>query len=160
MNSPSSLKYKIGLALIVISCIMPILGFIIPFLGFSITVTTFLTGFFIVGAPELVFLLGVLLAGKEAITLIKGKLLKPAGKTRYLSGLILFIATMVIQWVCVYLELTNVIGLGLHGKLYLMGSLDLIFILSLLLMGPEFFIKFKQIFKWEGVGYDRERTNS
>jgi hypothetical protein len=151
MKSTSSIKYKIGLALIAISCIMPLCGFVIPFIGLSTAVTTVVTGIFLIGGPELIFFIGVFLAGKEAVKLVKQKLWKPAGKVRYMTGVVLFVVCIMTNWVCVYLELTRMFPLNHHGQLYLMATFDLLLIVSLFIMGPEFFIKFRSIFSWEGV---------
>ena len=151
MKSLSTIKYKIGLVLIAFSCVMPVCAFVIPFLGFSTATTTFITGMFLIGAPELFFVLGVFLAGKDAVGLLKQKLWKPAGKIRYLLGLALFVICILINWVCVYIELTEVFPYNLYVQLCLMATFDLLLILSMFIMGPEFFIKIRSIFSWEGV---------
>lgn len=155
MNSSKPLKYKIGIFLIVISCIMPLFAFIVPFLGFSMSVTALITAAFVVGTPELLFFIGIALAGKEAVTLVKQKLLKPAGQMRYNIGLVIFCTSFFANWICAYLEVTSILQIGIHGKLYLMVILDLILISSVFLMGPEFFIKIKNIFSWDGGQNDR-----
>jgi hypothetical protein len=145
------MKYKIGLILIVLSCILPLLAFIVPFLGLSTDLTVFFAGIFVVGGPELLFFTGLILAGREAAQMVKKKMFKPAGKIRYRTGLIIFIISVLLNWVTAYLEVTNVLAMDYHAKLYLMAGLDLILILSVFVMGSEFFIKFKRIFVWEGV---------
>jgi len=151
MKNKSSLKYKIGLILIIFSFAMPVFAFAVPFLGFSSYITAFIAGVFIVGGPELAFFIGIILVGKEAANLIKNKLFKPAGKIRYKIGLIIFCISILLNWISSYLEVTDLLILDIHNRLYLMASLDIILIISVFIMGPEFFIKFKKLFSWENV---------
>jgi hypothetical protein len=151
MDTGSSMKYKVGLILLTLGFIMPLFAFTVPFLGFSTSATAFIAGVFIVGGPELCFFIGIVLAGKEAVKLVKQRLLKPAGIVRYRLGLVLFIISILINWVAAYLEVTKVFFINLHSQLYIMASFDLLLLLSVFLMGPEFFIKFKNIFIWEGL---------
>ena len=137
---------------------MPFFAFVIPFLGLSTTVTTFVTGIFIVGGPELVFFIGVFLAGKEGVELVKKKLWKPAGKVRYMIGIVLFVICILTNWLCAYLEVTGVIKVSLHTQLYVMATFDILSIASLFVMGPEFFIKFMSIFSWTGEGVSDQKN--
>ena len=147
----NSAKYKIGIFLIAFSCFMPVCVLVVPFLDLSTTATTFVTGIMILGGPELIFIIGVFLAGKEGAKLVKQRLWKPAGKVRYMTGLILFIFCISVNWICVYLELTRMFPYNTHVQLYLMAAFDLLLIVSMFILGPEFFIKFRSIFSWEGV---------
>ena len=155
----NSLKYKVGLVLIAFSCIIPFFAFIIPFLGLPITATAIISGIIIVGGPELIFIIGVFLAGKEGVQFVQKKLWKPAGKVRYMIGVVLFVISILTNWLCTYLELTDIINASLHTQLYIMATFDILLIVSLFIMGPEFFIKFMNIFSWEGEGFSDERKN-
>ena len=95
-------------------------------------------------------LLGAALAGRDAVNLVKSKLLHSAGKTRYYAGLTLFVTCFGSNMLFAYLELTDVLKVGAHPWLYTMLSLDLAAIFGMVLMGPEFFHKLKRIFVWEG----------
>ena len=156
--SKTSLKYKIGLTLIAISCVMPFTALIVPFLGLSTALTTFVTGILVIGGPELLFFIGVFLAGKEAVLLVKKKLWKPAGRIRYMTGVVIFVICILTNWVCAYLEVTDIVNVSLHTQLYIMATFDIILIISLFVMGPEFFIKFRSIFSWTGedISEDKE----
>jgi len=112
--SNKSLKYKVGLVLIASSCIMPFFALVVPFMGLSATITAFVTGVFVIGGPELIFFVGVFLAGKEAVELVKKKLWKPAGKVRYMVGVILFVVCILTNWLCAYLEVTDVVNKALQ----------------------------------------------
>ncbi len=148
--SQTSLKYKIGLILIAISCVMPFTALVVPFLDLPTTITAFVTGILVIGGPELIFFLGVFFAGKEAVQLVKKKLWKPAGKVRYMTGVVIFIISILTNWICAYLEATDIVDINLHAQLCIMASFDVMMIISLFVMGPEFFIKFRSIFSWSG----------
>jgi len=144
------LRFKFGLGFIIIGFFMPAFGFAVPFLHLPAAVSTAIVGFFIVGGPEVCLLLGAALAGRDAVNLVKSKLLHSAGKTRYYAGLTLFVTCFGSNMLFAYLELTDVLKVGAHPWLYTMLSLDLAAIFGMVLMGPEFFHKLKRIFVWEG----------
>ena len=141
---------KIGIVLIILSIIMPLFGFLIPFLGLPVYVSAAMVGISVIGGPEVCFIVGVALAGKDSVKMVKSKFTRPAGKIRYRFGLIMFFGCFIINWVLAYLEVTNVLTIDLHHYLYVMLTFDLLTILSLLLLGPEFFAKVRILFKWEG----------
>ncbi len=151
MEKKTSLKCKIGIGFIVLGTILPLFGFAVPFFGFSDSVTATIIGFFIIGGPELCVIIGVALAGKEAMHLVKKKLFRPAGKTRYRIGLVLLCASILSNWILAYAEVTQFFSLTLHTQLYIMAGLDIVTIFSLIILGPEFFDKFKKLFVWGGI---------
>jgi hypothetical protein len=151
MENKTSLRCKIGIGFIVLGIIFPIFGFIVPFLGFSASVSTAIIGFFIIGGPEVCLIVGVAIAGKEAVDLVKKRLFRPAGKTRYRIGLVLLCVSILSNWILAYAEVTQFISLPLDTQLYVMGGLDIVAIASLIILGPEFFDKLKKLFIWGGM---------
>jgi hypothetical protein len=148
MEKKISLRCKIGIGFIVLGTILPLFGFAVPFLGFSDSVSAAIIGFFIIGGPELCVIIGVALAGKEAVGLVKEKLFRPAGKTRYRIGLVLLCGSILSNWILAYAEVTQLLSLPLHTQLHTMAGLDIVTIASLIILGPEFFEKFKKLFVW------------
>ncbi|MCH9756683.1 MAG: transporter suffix domain-containing protein [Gammaproteobacteria bacterium] len=61
-----NLRYKLGIACIILSFVSPAITLIIPFFNFSTEVAVTLGTFFLIGLPEVFFVLGALLAGKKA----------------------------------------------------------------------------------------------
>ena len=151
MENTISLRCKIGIGFIVLGTMLPLFGFIVPFLGFSASVSTAIIGFFIIGGPELCVIIGVALAGKEAVDLVKKRLFRPAGKTRYRIGLVLLCGSILSNWILAYAEVTQFLSLPLHTQLYIMAGLDIVTIASLIILGPEFFEKLKKLFIWGGM---------
>ena len=99
-KAKSSLRSKIGIAIIIIGFIFPVFGLIVPMLGFSAATSTALVAFFMVGGPEIFLIAGAALAGKEGITLVTNRIKRmlglpegryPASKTQYNIGVALIL---------------------------------------------------------------------
>lgn len=151
MPIKKGLKYKVGMTLIVTGIVSPILSFLVPLFELSTAAASTAVAFFMVGLPEIFLIAGGVLAGKEALLTVKSKLFKPAGKVRYHLGLILFVCTILINWILVYLALTDVVLLDQQSLLIIIGGVDIVNVASILMMGVEFFAKLKRIFVFEGV---------
>ena len=151
MQVKKTLKYKIGMALIIAGIASPLLSFLVPLLGLSTAAASTAVAFLMIGLPEIFLVAGGVLAGKEALLTVKYRLFKPAGRVRYLLGLVLFVCTILANWILVYLALTDVVLMEQENLLIIIGSLDIVNVASILMMGVEFFAKFKRIFVFEGV---------
>ena len=150
MQENKSIKYKIGMGFIILGVSSPIIGFVIPFLNLSDEITTTLVTFFMVAGPEVFLIIGGALAGKEAMGAIKGRLFQYAGKTRYQLGLYLFIASTLANWLFSYIDIIGAHGLSIDSQLILTLCFDIVSIISIFVMGPEFFDKLKRLVTWEG----------
>ncbi len=60
-----NLRYKIGVFCIILSFISPVFALVIPFFGFSVQTSVSLSTIFLIGLPEIFFILGAMLAGKK-----------------------------------------------------------------------------------------------
>ncbi|HJO94340.1 MAG TPA: transporter suffix domain-containing protein [Victivallales bacterium] len=145
-----NLKSKIGIAFIILSFILPIFSFLVSMLNLPTYISGTLISVLVIGGPELCIIIGIMLAGKEAVKNMKSKIFRPAGKIRYMTGLIIFICCFFANLILIYLELTGIITMTGNTWLYVLPTLDILSILSILAMGPEFFLKIKRILKWEG----------
>jgi hypothetical protein len=147
----SKFVFRIGIGFVILSCVLPLFAIFVPFIGFDKTVSTAVVAFLIVGGPEVCFILGVLLAGKQGAELVKSKFKKSAGKTRYYIGAVLFILCFISNWVMAYLEISMLYTPGEHLQLYLMIALDAVALISVFIMGPEFINKLKILFLFDGT---------
>ncbi len=150
MQEKKGMKYKIGMGFIILGIISPLIGLAVPLLNLSTATTTALVTFFMVGGPEIFLIAGVALAGKQAIEAIKKDFFQYAGKTRYQFGLILFVTTVFVNWVFVYLNLLEDYAFDIDTRLMVTLCIDVINIISIFVMGPEFFEKVKRLATWEG----------
>jgi hypothetical protein len=150
MQEKKDLKYKIGMGFIALSLISPLIGLAVPLLDLSTGTTTALVTFFMVGGPEIFLIAGAALAGKQAIESIKKEFFQYAGKARYQFGLILFITTVFVNWVFVYINLLEDYAFDINTRLIVTICIDVTTIISIFVMGPEFFEKVKRLATWEG----------
>ena len=146
-----TIKFKIGLVFIVLGFFLPLFSFAVPFLGLPGYMSAAVIGFFIIGGPELFLIIGGVLAGKDAIKFIKSKIMSPAGKYRYMTGLFIFVFCVLFNWSLAYLEVSGIMSIKTHTWLYIMAGFDIAAVFGLLMAGPELFHKIKRIFTWEGV---------
>jgi|GEM_PF-3309727 len=152
MQEEKGLKYKLGMACILLAVISPLIGLSIPFLGLSEATTTTLVAFFMVGGPEIFLILGASLAGKEAVDTIKSKFFAYAGKARYQTGLVLLLLSILANWIFAYIDLIGAHNLSIDTQLIITLCIDIVSIVSIFLMGPEFLGKLKRLVTWEGQG--------
>ncbi|SIO28163.1 transporter suffix domain-containing protein [Halodesulfovibrio marinisediminis] len=151
MQAKNSIKYKIGMAFIILSITCPLFSFLVPLLELPTATTSTLVAFLMIGAPELLLIIGGALAGKEALESIKSKLFQPAGKIRYQIGMTIFLCGILSNWILIYLELTGIMMLGRETMLVIIASIDIGTIIGIFMMGVEFFEKCKRLFCWEGM---------
>ncbi|AZQ64327.1 hypothetical protein EI427_19550 [Flammeovirga pectinis] len=153
-NKKASIKSKIGLALISCAVLMPVLGLLIPFLGLNKIVTGALVGLFLVGGPEIFIVLGVTLAGKEGITIVKNFIKKvfglpqgnyPATNKQYRLGLIILIISIGVQFIISYLSVV----ITIKYLLYFTIGADVLFIVGVFICGEQFVTKLKKLCQWE-----------
>ena len=162
MDPEKSWKYYLGLSLFVYSFI-PIctaeLLFLLP-LSHSEAATIALI---YIGSGEITFLCAVALLGKPFVEMLKAKIKgffirkkpvippEPIGKTRHVIGVALFFMSFlpypILEGILIFGHPT---GRDLH---YLVAALltgDVIFIISLFVLGGEFWERLKKLFEWPG----------
>lgn len=150
MQEKKDMKYKVGMGFIVLGIFSPLIGFAVPLLDLPSGTTTALVTFFMVGGPEIFLIAGAALAGKQAIETIKKEFFQFAGKTRYQFGLILFVTTVLVNWGFVYINLLEDYAFNINTRLIVTLCIDVTTIISIFIMGPEFFEKLKRLATWEG----------
>lgn len=137
---------------LILSFLVPILGFIFPFLGLPTALAATLTGVFTVGIPEVMIILAVLFLGKETFNYYKNKLFKKrkkapkkVSKLRYYFGLIIFLASPIP----LYLNGYSPDLLPDAGRHYILMIGDLAFVLSFFILGGGFWEKIKALFRYD-----------
>ncbi|MDF1646992.1 MAG: transporter suffix domain-containing protein [Legionellaceae bacterium] len=69
-----NLKYKLGIIFIALSFISPLITLIIPFFKLPTEIAVTVGGLFLIGLPEIFFILGAILVGKKAAELLSQKI--------------------------------------------------------------------------------------
>ncbi len=158
-------KFYLGIGLIIYSFVPYIFVFMImPFLSFSTAEALSISSVILISA-EVAFVSAVALLGKDFVNMIKAKFkskfsrkgdkasFKPISKLRFRIGIILFILTLsipsILTEVVLYYNYVDVIGLS--NLLYIFLSFDVIFILSLFILGGEFIDKLRGLFTYKDV---------
>jgi len=139
--------------------IVLVVGFLSPLLipwvtttNWSIGVKSFLSGFLAFGIPEIFILIAIAIMGKQGYEFFKlkvGQFLKPllppdrVSRPRYRLGLVLFVIPLLFGFFEPYLAyffqpLRNPISWYL--------SLDLVFLISLFVLGGDFWDKLRGLF--------------
>lgn len=146
-----------GLTALVLAFILPGFIIVIPFLGISAKWSALLTTGLLVGGPELLTLIAVALLGKDALryfthkvrTKLYGLVIEPrVSRFQYYFGLSLSLATILPLYIYGYLP-----GLLPEGwRIPILATADLLFIVSMFIMGGEFWEKVQRLFIWEGKG--------
>jgi len=158
LGAPSlrpSWRVKIGFVLVVISFGWILVPPIMPLLGFSGTTIAAFSGFMLlIGEPLLV--LAAAISGKEGYAYIKSRFfgfLKAhappthVSRTRYRIGLVLFSIPLLLAWVAPYIQhlLPN---LDVPELAYAIPG-DLMLLVSLFVLGGDFWDKLRALFVYE-----------
>lgn len=74
MSKYERFKYQLGVVCIILSFVSPLFVFVIPFLNFPAEWNVTLGTAFLVGLPEIFFILGAILFGKKAAIALTQKI--------------------------------------------------------------------------------------
>jgi hypothetical protein len=148
-------RLKAGIALLLISIILPIMG--VPFvagLGLSGTITTSLSGAMLIGA-ELLGVAAIAVMGKPGYQYIKSRVFgflkqygpsKEVSRTRYNIGLVMFCVPLVFGWMSPYAA-DLIPGFMEKPTPYAVTG-DLMLLASLFVLGGDFWDKIRALFVW------------
>ena len=149
-------KLKLGLALFIISILIPLLGIpVITGLSLSTTLTTTISGAMLM-TGELLGVTSVAVMGKPGFAFIKARvagIIKQYGppqtvsRTRYTIGLFMFVLPVLFGWVMPYVA-DYIPGLSDHLLVYALTG-DVILICSLFVLGGDFWDKLSSIFIYD-----------
>ncbi len=146
-------KYYVGLLFLVLSFLLPLLGFLVARLNLPLAVSSTIIGLLIIGGPELMILLAALFLGKETLLYIKHQFFKlfkknrkpkPVSKARYYVGLSLMLASIIPLYLAGYFP--HALPKDEELRLSILFSMDLLFVCSFFIAGEEFWEKFKNVF--------------
>ena len=146
-------KYYTGMTCMVLSLLLPLLGFVIPFIGLPVGVSAVLVGLLTVGGPEIMVILAVVFLGKQTFNYYKQKFfalfkrtgpIKPVSSTRYYIGLVILFGSPTILYLNAYAP--HLLPANDTYRYYLLIGADLAFVLSFFILGGNFWEKFKGLF--------------
>lgn len=151
-NIPSN-RLITGAIVFVVGQLSPLLIPLVLASDLSGGIKTALSGFLMLGVPELAIMLSIVIMGKAGFAFLKskvGQLFKQYGppetvsKTRYTIGLILFIIPFIIGWLLPYFE--HLIPWYEEYHLWINISGDILLISSLFILGGDFWEELRSLF--------------
>ncbi len=111
---------------------------------------TMLSATLVIGVPEAFMLIAIAILGKQGFDYFKSllwKAVRPADKvslTRYRIGLVLFFSPMLFGWLQPYMDLWITEFDSHQVRLAVVG--DIVFAISLFVLGGDFWLKIKALF--------------
>jgi hypothetical protein len=151
-----NLRLIAGILFFILSLILPLFGFLVALTNLPNYIKAIIIGFLAVGGPEISCILAVIILGKENFNEIKEKIfsflrkLQPSGsvsRTRYYLGLILFFVPIIPSYIIAYAP--RWLPDDSPVRLWINISSDLIFIISLFILGGDFWDKLKALFVYD-----------
>lgn len=148
------IKLYLGCTLLVLSMLVPLLGFWVAQLALPVAVKAVVIGALTVGGPEVLAVLAVALLGKEAFHFLTGKVvgllgkLRPTGsvgQARYKIGLVLFFASFLPAWILSYAPTI----VSADVRILVCICSDVCFVVSLFVLGGDFWDKLTALFLYD-----------
>ena len=147
-------RFFTGVTFFALSWITPFLALFVPSLGLPTTWSAVLAGSLVMGGPEVLAVLAVILLGKENFIYLKNRLFGwikvqvfPASAPRYYFALTLMVGSSLVQWFGMYYPSVVAIDEVVLVRVRLL--LDLIFLSSLVLAGEQFWDKLRRLFTYD-----------
>jgi len=153
-------RFALGVSIFVLALFVPLL---IPVVissslpsGWKVT----LSGLLAFGIPEVLMLLAAMVLGKSGFKYLKQRafllvkryvLPKSVSRIRYRIGLVLFLLTVVMSWLALYL--CPFIPFLKDNQLLVGVLSDMIFLISLFVLGGDFWDKLKALFMFEAKAH-------
>jgi hypothetical protein len=149
-------RFYAGMVAMALAVIMPLCALVVPVLGLSTAQSALLAGVLLAGGPEVLCILAVALLGKDTFRYFTHRVTtalrrvvidQPASKARYYAGLVVILLSWLPAYIYAY---SPALMPGGDARIYLLAAMDLAFVLSVFLMGGEFWEKVRRIFVYEG----------
>lgn len=149
-------RFYTGMAALIMSVILPLFAFLVPLLALPLATSAVIAGLLIAGGPEILGLIGIALLGRNAFQYFAYKikhalrqvvLAKRVSRTRYYVGLAINLASLLPLYIYGYFPSWLPSG---DTQIRILAAADVSFILSMFIMGGEFWEKFRRLFIWEG----------
>ena len=150
-------KLICGLVVFVLAFSAPLLIPLIIKLNISTALKTIISGTLIFGIPELGMLLAVIILGKDGFVYLKSQIFfwmkktvssGTVSRTRYHIGIMIFSVTLILGFLIPYIN--YFLPAAIQGYQYLYTfSADLLFFISLFILGGNFWDKLKSLFRYD-----------
>ena len=150
-----TLPLCVGLALIVLSLVLPVFIPVVAALPLASDVKTAVSGLMVFGIPQFIMLGAVVVLGKASVVQIKQRMtrivlrpiLAPVGPVRHGIGVALLVATLAVAVLSPYLA--DRLPTPSDNLLYIAIAGDALLLIALAILGREFWCKFGALFSQE-----------
>ena len=155
-ESASNWRLKAGIAVLILAMALPLCALLVPLLELPMAQSALMAGGLVAGAPEVLMLLAAALLGRQNFDRIMGAAKKfffttffasPVSRQRYYAGLAVCVLSIVPLYLAGYVPSSMPAG---NNRIVILAAADVAFILSIFVMGGEFWEKFRRLFVWEG----------
>lgn len=153
-----------GIAVLAIAWLIPLLGIPVSRTNWPIGAKAAIIGLLTFGGPELLSIVAIIILGRESYELILEKLKKifrriqPSGKVsrlRYHIGLALFLLPIIPTYIMGYFP--HLLPDTSPMRLIVSISSDLMFIVSLFVLGGDFWDKLRSLFIYDSYAVFQEK---
>ncbi|MCG6934744.1 MAG: transporter suffix domain-containing protein [Proteobacteria bacterium] len=157
---PPRWRFRVGGAVFIVGFCTPLLIPIVTSSTLSTEWKAAISGLMLVGVPELFTLVAIAILGKSGFAYLKERLFSltkkfgpPAmvSRTRYRIGLALFLIPILTGWLLPYIS-HMIPGYAEH-RYFLLICGDLMFVLSLFVLGGEFWDKIRALFLYDAKAH-------
>jgi len=153
---PAGWRFHVGISLFALSLLAPAFIPLVAATGLSTEMKTAISGFLVIGIPQLLMIGAIAVLGKPGFHYIKQRLLgffkkfgppRAVSRVRYRVGLVMFFLPLAVGWLAPYLAGRipgydeNRMVIGIAG--------DVLFLASLFVLGGEFWDKLRALFVHE-----------
>lgn len=155
-KQPNKLRLAAGITLLILSFLLPFASVWVLASNISPTLKAVFVGLLTFGGPEVFGLAAIALMGKECFDFMHSKVfgflkkLAPSGsvsKPRYVIGLLIFLLSFIPS--AIYSYAPQLIPDKSPARLYTSISADLLFLISLFVLGGDFWDKLRALFVYE-----------
>jgi len=152
-QKPPVLRLITGGFFFILGLICPVFIPLVFLTGFSVAFKTILSGLLALGIPELLMLIAIAILGRPGYEYLKSnvfQLFKKYGppakvsRARYRIGLVFFISPILFGLLLPYIS--GLLPFYSENSLVINISLDVIFLISLLVLGGDFWDKLRSLF--------------
>jgi len=145
-------RFRIGLSFFVAGWICPLFIPLVTYAGITTQTKTLLSGFLLIGAPEIFTLLSIFILGKSGFNFIKEKVFSllrraaPSGvvsRTRYRAGLLMLLLHVVYANFTFYAP--ELIPGYAENRITMNLVADFLFLVTLFVLGGDFWDKLRAL---------------
>ena len=153
---PPGWRFQVGILFFVLGLLSPLCIPLVTASGLSIIWKATLSGLFMLGIPELFWLVAAAIMGKPGFNYLKAKVFgafkryalpERVSRTRYRVGLVMLLIPLLYGWLEPYVS-PLISGYEKH-QIFLAIAGDVLLLASLFVLGGEFWDKLRSLFIYE-----------